>query len=377
MPAARPASDEDRAYLSRALELARHGWGRVQPNPLVGCVLVREGRVVAEGYHEVFGGPHAEVRALERAGARARGATAYVSLEPCRHEGKTPACTGALLRSGVARVVYGAPDAGAESGGGGRELAAAGVNVVGPVLSPHEAWRENPAFHHTQRHATPFVAVKLAMSLDARIAAAPGRRTTLTGPEAQREVHRLRAGHDAVVVGGTTALVDDPLLTVRADVPCRQPPVRVVLDARARLPADAALFRDVEAAPVWVFVRDDLAESELERLEDAGAVVHPVPAGPTGGGVELDAVLRVAWDAGLRSLLCEGGGRLAASLLGSERARRLYLFVAPRLLGEGAVPAFPGRADTAAGGGWSRTGEPRAFGDDTLMILDRPEGLEG
>jgi diaminohydroxyphosphoribosylaminopyrimidine deaminase/5-amino-6-(5-phosphoribosylamino)uracil reductase len=190
-------------------------------------------------------------------------------------------------------------------------------------------------------------------------------------------VHRLRAGHDAVVVGGTTALVDDPLLTVRADVPCRQPPVRVVLDARARLPADAALFRDVEVAPVWVFVRDDLAEGELERLEDAGAVVHPVPAGPTGEGVALDAVLRVAWDAGLRSLLCEGGGRLAASLLGSERARRLYLFVAPWLLGEGAVPAFPGQADTAAGGGWSRTGEPRAFGDDTLLILDRPEGLEG
>jgi diaminohydroxyphosphoribosylaminopyrimidine deaminase / 5-amino-6-(5-phosphoribosylamino)uracil reductase len=362
--------------MARALELAPQGWGRVHPNPMVGCVLVRDGTVVAEGWHEVFGGPHAEVRALERAGASARGATAYVTLEPCRHEGKTPACTKALLRSGVARVVYGAPDPGAESGGGGRELAAAGVDVLGPILSPGEAWRLNPAFQHIHRHRTPFVAVKLAMSLDARLAGAPGRRTELTGPASQHEVHRLRAGHDGIVVGAVTARVDDPLLTVRAAVPSRTPPVRVVLDGGASLPSTAALFRDVDRVPLWMFVRDDVAETELERLEDAGATVHPVPSGPGGVGVSLDAVLQVLWDAGLRSLLCEGGGRLAGALLASERARRLYLFVAPRLLGPEGVPAFPFLADTVAGAGWSLSGDPRRFGDDTLMTLDRVEESE-
>lgn len=366
-------TDQDRTHLARAVELASEGWGRVQPNPMVGCVVVRDGRVVGEGYHEVFGGPHAEVVALARAGGAARGATVYVSLEPCRHEGKTPACTRALLQSGVARVVYGAPDPGVESGGGGAELAAHGMEVLGPLLTPAQAWRLNPAFHHVQRHGTPFAAVKLAMSLDARLAEGAGQRTRLTGAAAQREVHRLRAGYDGIVVGAVTARVDDPLLTVREDVPCRRPPVRIVLDGGATLPSHAALFQDVERVPVWVFVRDDAPEAELERLEGAGAVVHPVPAGTGGRGVDLDAVGQVTWEAGLRSLLCEGGGALATAYLASERARRLHLFIAPRFLGPQGVEAFPGLPETVAGSGWSLTGEPRALGDDTLLVLDRLE----
>lgn len=368
--------DRDRAFLTRAQELAPAGWGRVHPNPMVGCVLVQGEQVVAEGWHEVFGGPHAEVRALERAGVRARGATAYVTLEPCRHEGKTPACTKALLRSGVARVVYGAADPGAESGGGGEELAAAGVEVVGPVFTPDQAWRANPAFHHAARHGTPFVAVKLAMSLDGRLARRPGERTPLTGLAAQREVHRLRAGYGGIMVGAETARVDDPLLTVREDVPCRRAPVRIVLDGGAVLSSTAALFRDIDEAPVWVFVRDDVAEAELERLEEAGAQVHPVEAGPGGRGVSLDRVLSVAWDAGLRSLLCEGGGRLASALFSADLAQRLHLFVAPRVLGPEGVPGFPGLADTAAAEGWSLTGAPTRFGDDVLLTLDRLGNLE-
>lgn len=373
MTAPEPGGD-DRAHLERAIELARRGWGRVHPNPMVGCVIVREGRRVGEGWHEVFGGAHAEVRALEDAGEAARGATAYVSLEPCRHVGKTPACTAALLRSGIARVVYGAADPGPESGGGGDELRAAGLEVVGPLLDAAEAWRENPAFHHTHRHHTPFVAVKLATSLDGRLAEAAGHRTALTGGDALHEVHRLRAGFDAVVVGSATARVDDPLLTVRSGVPMRRPPVRVVLDGGARLRSDAALFEDVPDVPVWVFVRDDTPEAELERLEAAGAVVHPVPAAAGGEGVDLGAVTAVAWDAGLRSLLCEGGGRLAASFLRGGRARRLYLFLAPRILGEEGVSAYPGLELTEAAGGWIPAGEPRRLGRDVLLVWDRPEG---
>jgi len=359
-------SDDDRRHLARAVELAGRGWGGVHPNPLVGCVVVRDGEVVAEAWHEEFGGPHAESRALERAGERARGATAYVSLEPCRHEGKTPACTRALLRSGVARVVYGAADPGAESGGGGAELAAARVEVVGPVFDEERAWSENPAFHHWHRTGSPHVAVKLAVSLDAGLAAAPGRRTPLTGVEARREVHRLRAGFDAVMVGSVTARVDDPLLTVR-DVPLVRPaPVRIVLDSRASLPSTAALLRDASEVPVWVFCREDAEELEMERLEAAGAHVHPVP-GHRGGGVSLDAVLDKCGATGIRSILCEGGGVLASRLLGDGPARRLYLLVAPTLLGGDAVPAFPG---LKAGLRWRAAADPVRCGDDTLLTLD-------
>lgn len=360
--------EADRRHLERAVGLGTRGWGGVQPNPLVGCVLVRDGTVVGEGWHELFGGPHAEVRALEAAGEAARGATAYVSLEPCPHEGKTPPCTRALVEAGVARVVYGAADPGAASAGGGDRLREAGLEVVGPVFDDDRAWRENPAFHHVSRHGTPFVAVKLAVSLDGGIAAAPGLRTTLTGPEAQDEVHRLRAGFDAVLVGGETAWVDDPRLTVRRPVPMRRPPVRIVLDGSGRLSPGAALFEDADA-PVRVYFREG---RDAPGLAETGATVVAVPAGPGGEGVALDAVLRDAWDAGLRSILCEGGGRVAAAFLGSGLAPRLYLFLAPRVLGPDAVPAFPGLDATDAASGWTPAGEPRRFGDDTLVVLDRP-----
>lgn len=359
---------DDLRHLERAAALGRRGWGGVHPNPLVGCVLVRDGEVVAEGWHEEFGGPHAETRALERAGARARGATAYVSLEPCRHEGKTPACTLALMRSGVSRVVFGAPDPGAESGGGAADLAAGGVEVVGPVFGHERAWSENPAFFHWHHHGTPHVALKLALSLDGAVAAAPGERTTLTGPEARREVHRLRSGFDAVLVGSNTARVDDPLLTVR-DVPLRRPaPIRIILDSGATLSSEAALFRDAADVPVWVFCRDDADEVEMERLESAGAQVHPVPRARSGSGVSLDAVLERCGAMGVRSILCEGGGVVASQLLAQGLARRLYALVAPTVLGVGAVPAFP---EVPAGTRWRLAFDPKRCGDDTLLTLDR------
>lgn len=361
-------SDTDRRLLERAVELGRRGWGRVHPNPLVGCVVATEGKVLGEGWHDEYGGPHAEVRALELAGGAARGATAYVSLEPCRHQGKTPPCTEALKRAGVARVVVGAADPGRGSGGGADVLRAAGVEVVGPVMSDRDAFAENPAFIHNARTGSTFVALKLAMSLDARIAARVGERTQLTGPAAIRWVHALRAGHDGVMVGVGTAHVDDPRLTVREDVPVRRQPARIIVDSGATLAPDSRLFRDVEEAPVVVFVREEAPARSRERLRDAGADVHPVPS--AAGGVDLVSVLRACWELGIRSVLCEGGGHMGSSLLSDGLVQRLYLLLAPRTLGSGAVPAF---ADLPEGAwtGWVPGGTPRALDEDVVVVYDR------
>lgn len=362
-------SPQDRAHLDRARLIARGGWGQVHPNPMVGCVLVRDGEVVAEGFHGVFGGPHAEIVALERALSEAEGATAYVSLEPCNHRGKTPPCTQALIEAGVRRVVYGAADPGARSGGGGDALRAAGVEVSGPVWGAEEARAENPAFMYVACHEAPFVAVKLAMSLDARIAAAPGAPTQITGSEAAREVHRLRTGYDAIMVGAGTARADDPRLTVRLVPRGRRPARRMVLAPDADLSTEAALFSDIEEAPLHVFCRLDASEAAIERLEAAGAHVHPVKH--TDGRLDLDAVARVSWELGVQSILCEGGSRLAASLLKERRVQRFYLFVAPTTLGASGLPAFPEDVELD----WSdfRLAQPpEGFGRDTLIVLDRP-----
>jgi diaminohydroxyphosphoribosylaminopyrimidine deaminase / 5-amino-6-(5-phosphoribosylamino)uracil reductase len=246
---------EDHAHLDWARKLARRGWGRVHPNPLVGCVIVRDGRVVGDGYHREFGGPHAEIVALEAARSQAEGATAYVSLEPCNHEGKTPACSEALLRGGVRRVVYGVSEPGEAEGGGSKTLREGGVSVIGPVWDSAVGRAENPAFFYSRGHDTPYVAIKLSMSMDAKIAAAPGQHTRITGLEAEREVHRLRSGFAGVLVGAGTVRSDNPRLTVRMVPPGRTTVRRLILDPRAELPADAALLEDAGTVPVHVFTR--------------------------------------------------------------------------------------------------------------------------
>ena len=330
---------------------------------------MKDGLVVGEGWHEEFGGPHAEANALAGAREGAEGATAYVSLEPCNHYGHTPPCSLALRDAGIARVVYGAPDPGSESGGGGRTLQEAGVEVTGPVLSQEEAMRENPAFFHNVLHGSTFVAVKLAQTLDGRVARLRGERTTITGPEAQVETHRLRAGFDGVMVGSETALVDDPLLTVRMDVPLRKQPVRVILDSRARTSPTAALFREAGEVPVVVFTAGDAPEGAVRRLTEAGAQVHRVARGP--GGLSLEGVLATCWETGIRSVFCEGGPRLAHSLLEAGWAGWLYLFVAPFVLGETGVPAFPGGSSSEARASWAHVAPPALFGRDVLFTLHR------
>lgn len=358
----------DRAMLQRARGLRLRGRGGAHPNPMVGCVLVAEGTTVGIGWHAEFGGPHAEVVALREAGEAARGATAYVSLEPCAHFGQTPPCADALIDAGVVRVVYGAADPGDASAGGAARLRAAGIEVVGPVLSERAALADNPAFFHRHRTGRPHVAAKLAMSLDARIAAAAGQRTAITGEAAHAEVHRIRAEFDAIVVGAATVAADDPLLTVRGEVTPRKAPVRIVLDAAAALPLDGRLVGSTDEAPLWLFCAEATRESRIEAFERAGVKVHPVPA--DGGRLDLAAVVRDCDDLGLTSLLVEGGGRLVDGFGAAGLLDRLYLFTAPRVLGGSGVAAFPG-AGLAGGPDWVQVARPRRLGDDVLAVWDR------
>lgn len=367
-------SDLDRRHMRRALELAARGWGRTSPNPLVGAVVVREGRVVGEGHHAEFGGPHAEVVALRSAGDAARGGTLYVTLEPCDHRGKTPACTEAILEAGIARVVYACGDPHPLGGGGGARLGKAGVEVRGGVESEAARRLNAPFFWRYARDAaaTPFVALKLALSLDGRIAAREGARTPVTGEEAWRAVHRLRAGFDAVLVGRRTAQVDDPLLTARGEVRPRRPPTRVVLDSGLRLGPDSALARTAGEAPVWAAAAPGADPGRRAALEAKGVRVLEVPRGDE-GGLDLERLTRRLGDEGVGSVLAEGGGRVASSLLRSNLVRRLYLFYAPVLFGSDGVPAFPDGPAWPAGA-W-RTVERRSLGDDTLLVLE-PGGLD-
>ncbi len=244
------------AFMRRALELARRGWGQTAPNPMVGAVVVRDGAIVGEGHHARYGEAHAEVAALAAAGDRARGATLYVTLEPCAHHGKTPPCAEAIVAAGVSRVVIAAADPNPRAAGGAARLRAAGLDVVVGDGAADARELNAPHFHRFSHPERPFVTLKLAVSIDGAIAAADrGTTTRLTGPESRREVHRLRAGHDGIAVGVGTVLADDPQLTVRHwDAP-RVPLTRVVFDSTLRTPLDSGLVRTAREAPVVLVAR--------------------------------------------------------------------------------------------------------------------------
>jgi len=365
-------TESDRKWLQRAASLAGRGWGRVHPNPMVGCVLTRDRQLVGEGWHEEFGGLHAEVNAIRSAGDSARGATVYVSLEPCSHYGQTPPCSEALVEAGVTRVVFGAADPGAATGGGAELLEQAGVEVVGPAADVGTFHDVDPVFFYTSTYRRPYVALKLAVSLDGRIAVREGERTLLTGGEANREVHRLRSGFDAVLVGGETACIDDPLLTVRHGFDPRIQPTRVVVDPRAKLSPDASMLGDGSETPVVVFATEAAPAERVEGLGDVGARVEIVPQG--GGGANLGKMLERCWHLGLRSVFCEGGARLATALAREGLAQRFYVFQAPVTLGSQGVPAFEGESSTPEGLGWSSRGEPMQFGPDVLITYDYQGG---
>ncbi|HEX6693429.1 MAG TPA: bifunctional diaminohydroxyphosphoribosylaminopyrimidine deaminase/5-amino-6-(5-phosphoribosylamino)uracil reductase RibD [Longimicrobiales bacterium] len=356
----------------RALQLAERGWGQVHPNPMVGSVVVKDGVVVGEGWHQQYGGPHAEVNALRAAGEHAAGATLFVTLEPCSHHGKTPPCTDAIIAAGVTRVVFAAEDPDPAARGGADVLREHGIEVESGVERT-VARRLNAAFHYSHEHGKPFVALKLALSLDGRISATADAPTRLTGDTATAEVHRLRSGFDAVMIGIGTALADDPLLTVRAAPAGRIPPARIVLDSGLRLPVGSRLAQSAAEAPLILIAGDDAPAANAVALESAGAEIIRVTTRADRSALDPAVILDVLGRRGIGTVLCEGGGRLAGSLMAEGAVRRLILFYAPVVLGEAAVAGFAGyhgRLDPPA---WAQV-SASMFGRDACVILDRADG---
>lgn len=332
---------EDRAFMAMALTLARRGLGRVWPNPAVGCVLVREGRVVGRGWTQDGGRPHAEQVALECAGALAHGATAYVTLEPCAHHGKTPPCVDALLGAGIARVVSATDDPDPRvSGGGHRRLREAGIELSEGVRRL-EAEELNLGFLHRQRLGRPLVTLKLAMSLDGCIATHNGHSQWITGPEARARAHLLRAEHDAVMVGSGTAITDNPRLTVRLPGLQDRRPIRIVADSRLALHLTHELVRGAAETPTWLLARDDAERQRRRAFEQAGVEVLEVPGGEA-EPLDITAALQVLGGRGLTRILVEGGGRLAASLLSAGLVDRLIVFQAGLAIGGDGLPGVAG-----------------------------------
>jgi diaminohydroxyphosphoribosylaminopyrimidine deaminase/5-amino-6-(5-phosphoribosylamino)uracil reductase len=362
-------AERDSLLMQRARTVALTARRRSAPNPWVGCVLTdATGTVVGEGATEPPGSRHAEVVALDTAGDRSRGGTAYVTLEPCSHHGRTPPCADALVRAGIARAVVAITDPDPDVAGQGIErLRAAGI-VVDVGLHGHEVAHDLAPYllHRTQGRA--FTVVKTAMSLDARIAARDGSSRWITGPEARADAHGLRADSQAIMVGAGTALADRPRLTVRDAEPApAQPPLRVVLDGRGRVPADGPLF-DVADSPTLVVTSAASPDAAQQGWLGAGAKVLTVPAGPGGAGVDLRATLETLGGLGVLQVLVEGGAGLHAALLGHGLADRVVTYVAPTLLGTEGRTAFDvaGPASIADATRWQLT-DVRRLGPDVRL----------
>jgi len=331
------ATDSD--LIARAVALGEHGRRSASPNPWVGCVIVdHQGAIAGEGWHQRPGTPHAEAHALEAAGERARNGTAYVTLEPCAFQGRTPPCADALIAAGVRRVVVALEDPDTRVAGRGfARLRAAGLDVeVGPGAT--SARRSLAPYLHHRRTGRAWCLVKTAMSLDARTAAADGSSRWITGVAARADAHRLRAESQAVVIGAGTALADHPSLTARDVVPpVDRQPLRVLLDARGRVPPSGPLF-DPALAPTLVVTTDAVPPETADGWRAAGAKVETVPEAV--GGVDLGATLELLARHGVVTALFEGGSTLQGALLAAGLVDRLVAYISPKVLGPGGLPAF-------------------------------------
>jgi diaminohydroxyphosphoribosylaminopyrimidine deaminase/5-amino-6-(5-phosphoribosylamino)uracil reductase len=351
----------------------------VWPNPAVGCVIARDGRVVGRGWTQPGGRPHAETEALVRAGAAAHGATAYVTLEPCCHWGRTPPCADALIIAGVRRVVVACEDPDPRVAGGGlARLRAAGLGVeIG--LCAAEAAEINAGFFQRVRLGRPLVTLKLATSLDGRIATASGESRWITGEPARERAHLLRATHDAILAGTGTVIADDPQLTCRLPGLWQHSPVRVALDRQLRIPLTARLVAEARATPTWMVTLSSADPARQQALRDAGVIViaaEPPADTERAGLIDLTMALGLLGDRGITRLLVEGGGRLAAALLRAGLIDRLVWFHAPVLLGGDAVPAIAdlGLDALAKAPAFERMSS-EIVGDDVLtMFRVRPAG---
>ena len=346
--------------MRQAIALADRGWGRVHPNPMVGAVVVRDRKVIGEGWHAEFGGVHAERAALGAAGQGTRGATLVTTLEPCSHHGKQPPCVDAVIASGIVRVVIAIRDPNPEAGGGMDRLRAAGVKVL---LGVEEvaARRQNIRFlRRFWPQERPFVAVKLAVTMDGMIADHHGNSQWISGSEAREWVHHERAGYAAIAVGAETAAVDDARLTVRGSVVPRVPPARVIFDRSGKLSSDHGIFADAAIVPVYVVHHPSTPPAIVPR---EGVTLVPAASLP-------EALAELA-RRGIDAILVEGGGRLAGQLLRQDLVDRIYQLQSPVWLGRGR-PAWSelGERDLAEAIRW-HTVERRPLGDDTLLVLER------
>ena len=322
----------DVQYMQQALELARGGLGFVSPNPLVGCVLVKDGVVVGRGYHQRFGGPHAEVYALQEAGAQARGAVLYVNLEPCSHTGKTPPCADAVIQSGVSRVVAALRDPDLRVNGRGlSRLAAAGIAVTVGVCEA-EARKLNEVFIKYTTTRRPFVTLKSAITLDGKIATRTGASQWITGELARQEGHRLRHAADAILVGIGTVLQDDPQLTTRLPDQQGVNPLRVIVDSTLRVPLQAQVTEVASDRRTLIVTTARAPVGRSEALRTRGVEVVCLPAYDD-GRVDLEALCRYLGERGVASVLVEGGATLSATLLKRRLVDKVLLFVAPKIIG--------------------------------------------
>ncbi|MEA2821861.1 MAG: diaminohydroxyphosphoribosylaminopyrimidine deaminase [Bradyrhizobium sp.] len=360
----------DQRFMALALALGRRGLGRTWPNPAVGAVIVKDGVIVGRGWTQSGGRPHAEVEALQRAGEATRGATLYVTLEPCSHHGKSPPCADAVISAGIARVVSAVEDPNPEVAGQGHaRLRAAGITVdVG--LSAAEAARGHAGHFRRVRDRRPHVILKLAVSSDDRIAAAGHRPVAITADATRSRVHLLRAQCDAILVGIGTVLADDPLLTTRLPGMEAQSPVRVVLDRALRIPGSSRLVHSARETPLWVMTSNLSEAPAAMRLGAAGAQVIRVAAAPP--GLDLQAVLHVLAEKGITRLLVEGGSRVASSFVAADLVDEAWLLRGPGAIGAGgvaALDALPLSAITQSP--QFKVHASESLQDDTLTIYER------
>ncbi|MDR3629249.1 MAG: bifunctional diaminohydroxyphosphoribosylaminopyrimidine deaminase/5-amino-6-(5-phosphoribosylamino)uracil reductase RibD [Desulfocapsaceae bacterium] len=333
--------DQDQYYMRLALKEARKGMGKTSPNPCVGAVIVKDDRVIAKGYHKRAGGPHAEINALRKAGTQARGATVYVTLEPCNHTGRTPPCTRALLAAGVKRVVVGMEDPNPLVHGSGLAfLADHKIQVSSGVLAA-DCRRINSPFIKHITTSLPWVVMKAGLSLDGRITYKKGCPGGITGPRSLQRVHQLRNIADAIMVGIGTVVIDDPALTTRLLRRQGKDPIRVVVDSRLRIPLAARLLHVHSNAPTWIFCGPEADPEKKEQLIALGALVRTVER-DTEGGLDLMQILSILGSHGVTSLLVEGGAAIHGAMLRNRLVDHVHLFYAPIFAGDDGISVVRG-----------------------------------
>jgi diaminohydroxyphosphoribosylaminopyrimidine deaminase/5-amino-6-(5-phosphoribosylamino)uracil reductase len=338
---------EDARFMALALTLGRRGLGNTWPNPAVGAVVVKDGKILGRGWTQPGGRPHAETQALKRAGKATRGATLYVTLEPCSHEGKTPPCADAVVRAGIARVVSAVEDPNPEVAGQGHERLR-GKNIVVEVgLGAEEARRVHAGHFRRVRDRRPQVLLKLAVSSDKKAGAAGRQPVEITGPEARQEVFLMRAQSDAILVGLGTVMADNPSLTSRLSGLRERSPIRVVLDAQLRVPLSMNVISTARENPTWVFTAPQASELAEKILRDKGVEVFRVKS--KDGKLDLEQVVQLLAERGITRLMVEGGPRVAASFVSADLVDEAVIFHAPKAIGGDGIDALEGLPLSALG----------------------------